>query len=83
MEIDINTKKPRVFVQSKEIVDPQEDDEQSISKGKGTIVEEEHNDQSQTVSNSKKSSSHLGMVETNKEPNIMFQRFTLDQVETS
>ena len=83
MEIDITTKKPRVFVQSKEIVDLEEDDKQSISKGKGTIVEEEHNDQSQAVSNSEKSSSHLAMVETNKEPSIMFQRFTLDQAETS
>lgn len=41
MEIDITTKKPRVFIQSKEIVDLEEDDEQSINKGKSTIVEEE------------------------------------------
>ena len=44
MEIDITTNKPRVSVQSKEIVDLEEDDEESINKGKGTIVEEEHND---------------------------------------
>ena len=61
----------------------EEDDEQSINKGKGTIVEEEHNDQSQTMSNSERYSSHLAMVKTNKEPAIMFQRFTLDQAESS
>ena len=83
MEIDITTKKPRVYVQSKEIVDLEEDDEQSINKGKGAIVEEEHNDQSQTVSNSERSSSHLAMVEANKEAAIMFQRFALDQPESS
>ena len=66
MEIDITTKKPRVSIQSKEIVDLEEDDEESMNKGKGTIVEEPHNDQSQTMSNSKRSSSHLAMVETNK-----------------
>ena len=83
MEIDITTKKPKVFVLSKEIVDLEEDDEQSINKSKGTIVEEEHNNQSQTVANSEKSSSHLAMLETNKEPTIIFQRFALDQVESS
>ena len=48
MDIDITTKKPEVSTQGKEIVDLEEDDEESINKGKGTIVEEEHNDQSQT-----------------------------------
>lgn len=61
----------------------EQDDEQSINKGKGTVVEEEHNDQSQTVSNSERSSSHLDMVEANKEPTIMSQRFELDHAESS
>ena len=83
MDIDVTIKKPRVFVQSKEIDDLEEDDEQSINKGKDIIVEEEHNDQSQTMSNSERSSSHLAMVEANKEPTIMFQRFAMDQAEAS
>ena len=83
MDIDVTTKKPRVSIQSKEIVDREQDDEQSINKGKGTIVEEEHNDRSQTVSNSERSSSHLAMVEANKEPSIIFQMFALDQAESS
>ena len=82
MDIDITTKKPRVSAHSKEIVDQEEDDEESINKGKGTIVEEEHNDQSQIVSNSEISSSHLALMDTNKEPTIMFQKFSLDQVES-
>ena len=82
MQIDVTTKKPRVFVQSKEIVDLEQDDEQFINKGKGTIVEEEPNDQSQTISNSERSSSHLAMVEANKAPAIMFQRFAFDQAES-
>ena len=78
MDIDITTKKPRVSAQGKDVVDLEEDGEESIFKGKGNIVEEEHNDQSQTVSNSKRSSSHLALVETNKESAIKFQKFTLD-----
>ena len=46
MDIDITTKKPRVSTQGKEVVDLEEDDEESINKRKGTTVEEEHNDQS-------------------------------------
>ena len=83
MEIDVTTKKSRVSIKSEEIVDLEDNDEQSINKGKGTIVEEEHNDQSQTVSHSKRSSSHLAMLETNKEPSIMFQRFALEHAESS
>ena len=83
MEINITTKKPRVFVQSKEIVDLEEDDEESINKGRFTIVEEEHNDRSQSMSNSERSTSQLDMVETNKEHVIMFQKFTLDQAKSS
>ena len=44
MVIDITTKKPRVSAKAKEVVDLEEDDEDSINKGKGTILEEEHND---------------------------------------
>ena len=71
-DIDIITKKSRVSAQGKEVVDLEEDDEESINKGKGTIVEEEHNDQSQSVSNFERSSSHLALMETNKELAIMF-----------
>ena len=60
-----------------------EDDEGSINKGKGTIVEEEQNDQSQSVSKSERSSSHLALVESSKEPSMMIQKFTLDQAESS
>ena len=61
----------------------EDNDEGSINKGKGTIVEEEHNEQSQSVSNTDKLTSHLAMVETIKEPTLIFQRFALDQAGTS
>ena len=83
MEIDVLVKKARAYAQPIEVVSIDEDDEGSINKGKGTIVEEEKNDQSQTVSKPKRSSSHLSLIESSKEPTMMIQKFTLDQVESS
>ena len=83
IEIDVSNKKARTFAQPIEVVSINEDDEGSINKGKGTIVEEEQNDQSQSVSKSERSSSHLALVESSKEPTMMIQRFTLHQAESS
>ena len=83
MDVDVATKKPRIFIQDREIVDLEDDDERSINKGKATIVEEEPNEHSQSMSNTKRLTSHLAMVETIEEPAITFQRFALDEAETS
>ena len=60
-----------------------EDDEGSINKGNCTIVEEEQNDQSQSVSKYERSYSHLALVESSKEPTMMIHKFTLDQAKSS
>lgn len=52
MDIDVSNKKARTSAQPIEIVSINEDDERYINKGKGTIVEEEQNGQSQSVSKS-------------------------------
>ena len=83
MEIDVSNKRARTSAQPIEVVSIDEDDEGSINKGKGTIVEEEQNDQSKTISKSERSSSHLSLVESSNEPTMMIQRFTLDQAESS
>lgn len=46
MDVDVASKMPRISFQDKEIVDLEDNDEGSINKGKGTIAEEEPNDQS-------------------------------------
>ena len=51
MDEDVATKRPRMSEPSKEIVDIEDDDERTINKGKATIVEEESQEQSQSVSN--------------------------------
>ena len=56
MDEDVATKRPRISEQRKEIVDIEDDDERSINKGKTTIVEEESQGQSQSVSNTKEPS---------------------------
>ena len=83
MEIDVLVKKDRTSAHPIEVVSINEDDEGSINKGKGTIFKEEQNDQSQTVSNFERSSSHLALVKSSKEPTMMIQKFPLDQVESS
>ena len=72
INIDVATKKPRISIQDREIVDLEDDDERSINKGKATIVEEESNEHSQSVSNTERLTSHLAMVETIEEPVIIF-----------
>ena len=44
MDVDVVTKKPRMSMQDKEIVDIDDDDERSINKGKAIVVEEEPRD---------------------------------------
>ena len=83
MDVDVSTKKPKISIQDQEIVDLENDDERSINKGKATIVEEESNDQSQSVSDTERLTSHLAMMETIEKPAITFQRFALDEADTS
>lgn len=83
MKIDVSNKKARTSTQPIEVVSIDEDDEGYINKGKGTIVEEEQNDKSQSVSKYERSSSHLSLVESSKEPTMMIRNFTLDQAESS
>ena len=60
MEVDENTsiKRPRLSESGKEIVDIEDDDDRSINKGKPTIVEEESQEQSQSVSNTERTVSN-------------------------
>ena len=84
MDVDVVTKKPRMPMQDKEIVGTNDDDDDiSINKGKATIVEEEPHDQSQSVSNTERMIANLAMVESVQEPAIIFQKFALDEAETS
>ena len=83
MDVDPITKKPRISEQSKEIVDIDDDDERSINKGKATIVEEEPQDQSQSVSNTERTITNLAIVESSQGPTMVLQKFTLGEVETS
>ena len=64
MDEDVATKRPRISEQSKEIVDIEDDDERSINKGKTTIVEEESQGQSQSVSNTERTITNPTIVES-------------------
>ena len=68
---------------SKEIVDIEDDDDRSINKGKATIVEEESQEQSQLVSNTKRTISNPAIVEISQVSTMILQRFTLNEVEAS
>ena len=83
IDVDVVSQRPRISIQDRKIIDLEDDDERSINKGKSTIVEEEHNDQSQSVSNTERLTSHLAMVETIKGPSLIFQIFALDKAKTS
>ena len=83
MDVDPITKKPRISEQSKEIVDIDDGDEWLINKGKTTIVEEDPQDQSQLVSNTERTITNPTIVESTQDPTMVFQKFTLDEVETS
>ena len=68
MEVDedASTKRPRLSESSKEIVDIEDDDDRSINKGKATIVEEESQEQSQSVSNTVRIVSNPTIVESSQ-----------------
>ena len=83
MDEDLATKRPRIFEPSKEIVDIEDDNERSINKGKATIVEEECQGQSQSVSNTERTITNPTIVESSQNPAMVLQRFTLSEVETS
>ena len=83
MDVDLVTKKPRMSIQNQEVVGIDDDDERSINKGKATIVEEEPHDQSQSMSNTERTITNPAIVESTQDPAMVFQKFSLDEVETS
>lgn len=85
MEVDedVSTKRPRLSKSSKEIVDIEDDDDRSINKGKATIVEEESQEQSQSMSNTERTIINPATVESSQASAMILQRFTLKEVEAS
>ena len=85
MEVDedASTKRLRLSEPSKEVVDIEDDDDRSINKGKATIVEEESQDQPQSVSNTKRTVTNPAIVDNSQASTMIWQRFTLNEVETS
>ena len=85
MEVDedTSTKRHRFSESSKEIFDIEDDDDRLINKGKATIVEEESQEQSQSVSNTERIVSNPTIVGSSQASTMILQRFTLNKVETS
>ena len=85
MEVDedVSTKRHRLSESSKEIVDIENDDDRSINKGKATIVEEESQEQSQSVSNTERTVTNPAIVESSQASAMVLQRFTLKEAEAS
>ena len=83
MDEDVATKRPRMSEPRKEIVDIEDDDERSINKGKATIVEEESQEQFQSVSSTNRTITNLVIVKSSQDPTMVLQRFTLSEIETS
>ena len=81
MEVDedASTKRPRLSESSKEIVDIEYDDDKSINKGKATIVEEESQEQSQSMSNTERTISNPAIVGSSQASAMILQRFTLNR----
>ena len=83
MDVDPFTKNPKKSKQRKENVDTDYDDERSINKGKDTIVGEEPQDQPQSMSNTERTITNPTIVESSQDLAMVFQKFTLDEAETS
>lgn len=85
MEVDedASTKRPRLSESSKEIVDIEDGDDRSINKGKATIVEEESQEQCQSVSNTERTVLKLAIVGNSQASAMILQSFTLNEVDTS
>ena len=83
MDQNVATKRPRMSEPNKEIVDIGDDDERSINKGKDTIVEEESQEQSQSVSNTERTITNPTLMESSQDLAMVLQRFTLNEAETS
>ena len=66
MEVDENifVKMPRLAGASEEVVEIEDDDDRSIKKGKTTIVEEESQGQSQSVSNTENTISNPAIAKS-------------------
>ena len=67
----------------KEIADIEDDDDRSINKGKPTILEEESQEQSQSVSNTERTISNPAMVGSSQMSTMILQRYTSNEEETS
>ena len=74
MDEDVATKRPRISEPSKKIVEIEDDDERSINKGKATIVEEESQEQSQSVSNTKRTVTNPAIVESSQSSTMIYKR---------
>lgn len=83
MDEDVATKRPRMSEPSKEIVDIEDDEERSINKGKATIVEEESQEQSQSVSNTDRTITNPIIVKSSQDLAMVLQRLTLSETKTS
>ena len=77
MEVGENTsvKKPRLAEVGEEIVEIEDDDDRSINKGKTTIVEEESQGQSQSVSNTEKTISNPAIAESSQMSAMVLQKY--------
>lgn len=64
-------------------MDIEDGDDKSLNKGKATIVEEESQEQSQSVSNTERTASNPAIAGSSQDSAMILQRFTLNEVETS
>ena len=85
MEVDENTsvKKPKLAEIGEEVVEIEDDDDRSINKGKTTIVEEESQGQSQSVSNTEKTISNPAIAESSQMSAMVLQKYISNEEETS
>jgi hypothetical protein len=85
MEVEENTsvKKPRLTEVGEEVVEIEDDDDRSINKGNTTIVEEESQGQSQSVSNTEKTISNPAIAESSQMSAMVLQIYISNEEETS
>ena len=85
MEVDQNTsvKKPKLVGIGEEIVEIEDDEVRSTNKGKTTIVEEELQEQSQSISNTEKTMSNPTMAESSQMSAMILQKYISSEEDTS
>ena len=84
MEVDQSTsaKKPKL-VKMEEIVEIEDDEVRSTNKDNTTIIEEEAQEQSKSVSNTEKTISNPIMVESSQMSAMIVQKYVSSEEETS